>query len=91
MSMTLTGTPTPAPMATALVLENLPVFVGLEIDDVLEGVSVCALVDTVVAAAMEVEEEEVEGTTPIVVTAEGVPIEQSQYHLHYMYKLVDLP
>jgi hypothetical protein len=78
-------------MATALVLENLPVFVGLEIDDVLEGVSVCALVDTVVAAAMEVEEEEVEGTTPIVVTAEGVPIEQSQYHLHYMYKLVDLP
>jgi hypothetical protein len=87
--MTLTGTPTPAPMATALVLEDLPVFVGLGINDLLEGVSVCLLVDTVVEAAVAVEveepvleEQEVEGATPILVTAEGVPIEQNQYHLH---------
>ncbi len=58
-------------------LEDLPVFAGLEIDDVLEGAPVCVFVDNIAEAAEEVviEEEEVEGTIPIVVTAEGVPIE----------------
>jgi hypothetical protein len=73
------GTPTPAPMATAFVVEDLSVFVPLRTDNVVEGVPVCVLPDSVVEAAVEVEEL---GITPIVVTAEGVPTEQNKYHLH---------